>query len=240
MSMPKSELSGALQDPVTPQARVEIVQHIWRDRAGSLFRDTHLDWDAFFAYYTHECNVALFNQGAHIAARTHHDLLRTAHLLEDESTENEISEMLRQTLTTQRCPADEKEMLDGSIKLAARVLAMVSIGPLGPEISGRLSLPWSQGSFQDAVHGYFNDPQEIDLDPKDNIIGTDLTCHTIERVSGIEVVPTDNVLDHLRLVEGDKKVCIFHHASFLKTMIAVKRSVHVLGHRGATLTVGNE
>jgi hypothetical protein len=223
MSMPKSELSEALQDPVTPQARAEIVQHLWRNRTRTLSRHSDLDWDAYFAYYSRECNVALTDQGSHLSARTHRDLLKIAHLLEDEPTEDEIRERLRTTLTAPRCLADKKKMLDGSVKLAARVLAMVNIGPLPSEISGKLSLPWSQGSFQDAVHAYFNDPPEIDLDPKDDVIGTDLTCHTIERVSCIEIVPTDNLLDHLRLVEGDRKVCVFHHASFLKTMIAMER-----------------
>jgi hypothetical protein len=223
MTNSRPELSGALQDPVTSQVRFDIVNHLWRSRAGALSRHNEFDWDAYFAYYTRECTAALIDEGSHLSARSHQHLLNIAHLLEDESTEEETRRKLRQTLTTQRCSADEKKMLDGSIKLAARVLAMVSIGPLPSEISGKHSLPWHQGSFQDAVHSYFKDPPEIDLDPKDDIIGTDLTCHTIERVSGIEVILTDNLVDHLRLVEGDKKLCVFHHASFLKTMIAVER-----------------
>jgi hypothetical protein len=29
-------------------------------------------------------------------------------------------------------------------------------------------------------------------------------------------VPTNNLVDHLRLTDDDTKVCIFNHASFLK------------------------
>jgi hypothetical protein len=114
-------------------------------------------------------------------------------------------------------------MLDGSLKLATRIFAMISIGPLASEISAKHSLPWTQGTFSDAVHDYFNQPPHIELDSKDDVVSKDLTCHSIERMSGIEVLWTDNLLDHLRLVEGDKKLCVFHHASFLRRMMAIER-----------------
>jgi hypothetical protein len=151
-------------------------------------------------------------------------------LLEDAADEEEIRERLRQTLTTQRPMSDEKKMLDGSLKLATRILAMISIGPLPSEISAKHSLPWNQGcSFPEAVHEYFDRLPDIELDPKRDVVGSDLTCYSIERMSGIEVILTDNLLDHLRLVEGDRKLCVFHHASFLRKMIAIESYVSLVG-----------
>lgn len=126
--------------------------------------------------------------------------------------------------------SDEKKMLDGSLKLATRIFAMISIGPLSSEISAKHSLPWNQGcSFPDAVHEYFSQPPDIEVDPENDVIGSDLTCYSIERMSGIEVLLIDNLLDHLRLVKGDKKLCVFHHASFLRKMIATERYVYIVG-----------
>ena len=225
MSTSNGPLDEVLQDPVTPQARMEIVQRLWRGGREASSKPAPFAWDAYFGYYTRECNAALTDEGAHLCSRTHRSLLQVAHLLEDAADEEEIRERLRQTLTTQRTRADEKKMLDGSLKLATRIFAMISIGPLSSEISAKHSLPWTQGTFTDAVHGYFNQPPDIELDPKEDVVSTHLVCHNIERMSGIEVLWTDNLLDHLRLVEGDKKLCVFHHASFLRKMLAIERYV---------------
>ena len=225
MSTLNGALDEVLQDPVTSEARAEIVQRLWRDRRRISSKRHHFAWDAYFGFYTRECNAALTDEGAHLCSRTHRSLLQIAHLLEDATDEEEIRERLRQTLTTRRTIADERKMLDGSLKLATRIFAMISIGPLSSEISAKHSLPWAQGTFKDAVHEYFNQPPDIELDPKENVVSADLVCHNIERMSGIEVLWTDNLLDHLRLVEGDKKLCVFHHASFLRKMMAVERYV---------------
>lgn len=223
MSILNGPLDEVLQNPVTSQAKAEIVQRLWRDQRGTSSKNPHFASDAYFAHYTRECNAALTDEGSHLCSRTHRSLLQVAHLLEDAADKEEIRGRLRQTLTAQRSIVDEKKMLDGSLKLATRIFAMISIGPLSSEISAKHSLPWTQGTFTNAVHEYFNQPPDVELDPKDDDVSKDFTCHSIERMSGIEVLWTDNLLDHLRLVEGDKKLCVFHHASFLREMIAIKR-----------------
>lgn len=52
------------------------------------------------------------------------------------------------------------------------------------------------------------------MDSKNEIIGEDLICYNIERMSGIELIATDNLIDHLRLVERDKKLCLPSHIVF--------------------------
>lgn len=42
------------------------------------------------------------------------------------------------------------------------------------------------------------------------------TGYNIEQIAGIEIVWTDNLADHLRLVESDTKVAIFHHVTTLQ------------------------
>ena len=222
MSTPSSPLCEALQSPVSLQAQAEIISSLWSAGTANLSRSDNADWAAYFAYYTAQCNAALVREGIYLSVRTHEGLLGVARLLEDEPCEADVKQKLRQRLTQQRSEADEKKMLDGSVRLAARLLAMVNVGPLPSELSDRICLPWHQGSLQQAIHDHFNTPPEVNLDAKEDIIATDLTCRNIDRVSGIEMVPTDNLLDHLRLVDKDKKLCVFHHVSFLRRMKAVK------------------
>ncbi|CAO2652016.1 Nn.00g002990.m01.CDS01 [Neocucurbitaria sp. VM-36] len=235
MSKLASPLDEVLQNPVAPQARSDVIHLLWRQQSTAPLRTDDCDWDAYFAYYTKECNAALNNGGIYLSARSHHDLSKIAHLLEDEPCEAEVRQKLRQTFTQQRSLADEKDMLDGSIRLAARLLAMIHIGPLPSEVSARLFVPWNQGSLQHAVHSYFSLPPEIDSDSEHDVIGMDLTCRNIDRISGIEIVPTDNLVDHLRLVDKDKKLCVFHHVSFLRIMKATKNPIFPVGFIDETM-----
>lgn len=222
MSQSNSSLAGALHETATADTRAEIVRHLWKTQTSSPLLFENRDWDAYFSYYARECSAALVDQGKHISIRTHADLLRTTHLLEDEPSEAEVVEKLRQTLTQRWLPTEEQQMLDGSVRLAARLLLMVNIGPLPSEVTAKLTVAWKQGSLQQSIHDHFGDSPAAVADPKYNIIAVDLTCRNIERVAGIEIVPTDNLVDHLRLVDRDKKLCVFHHVAFLKQMQTVK------------------
>jgi hypothetical protein len=41
-------------------------------------------------------------------------------------------------------------------------------------------------------------------------------ARNLGRIAGIEVYWTNNLFDHLRLIDEDRKVAVFHYASFLK------------------------
>jgi hypothetical protein len=222
MSHHKSSLDEPLHEPITLDARTEIVLRLWRNRTSNTLSFENREWDAYFTYYTRECNLALVDQGIHVSNRTHRDLLTTAHLLEDEQTEDGVRQKLRQSLTQQRLPADEQRMLDGSIKLASRLVLMMNIGSSPSEISGKLALPWTKDSLRETIHDHFNDTTTATTNSNHDVFSTDLTCRNIERIAGIEIVPTDNLMDHLRLVDKDKKLCLFRHVTFLKRMLAVK------------------
>lgn len=218
-------LREPLQSPATARARMMIIDQLWRNKRPTVSRPTDLSWDAYFAYYTKQCCSALVDEGKHLSARAHDDLLRIAHLLEDEPTQDEVKRKIRQTLTQQRPLDDENSMLDGSIKLAARLHSMVDIGPLDSEVSGRISLLWKKGSLKDTVQAHFYASTNMDHD--EALIETDLTARNIASISGIEIVFTDNIADHLRLIARDRKLCIFHHVTFLKWMKFARKYVLV-------------
>ena len=81
---------------------------------------------------------------------------------------------------------------------------------------------WENGTFKDFIEGNFcksriDEPKIIKLEKL-------FTAPNIERIAGISIRWTDNIVDHLRLVEDDSAVVIFHHASFLKWQ---SRFVHI-------------
>jgi hypothetical protein len=141
MSNLVTPLSEVLQNPATPEARAEIVHYLWPDRALASLQTDSLNWNAYFAYYTKQCNAALADEGKYLAARTHQDLIEIAYLLKHEITEDEVKQKIRQTLTQQRLPDKEDKMLDSSIKLATRLFVIVNIRPLPSKVYRALFLP---------------------------------------------------------------------------------------------------
>ena len=235
-------LDEDIRDPVTVQARVAIMQDLWPDRATLSSKELYLVWDAYFEHYTRHCNT-LFppTQSLRKDAITHRELLQFIHLLEgaadrekirklpqDETKRSELARKIQGN--SWRFPAGSgyDATMNDLIVLSARILTMTTLA--GPPVSfdkwrSMCVLPWDIGSLQNAVHSYFNQSPGIPIQSKDDIVGVDLTFYNIERVSGIKMIPTDNLLDHLLLVDEDKKLCVFHHVSFLKRMLATQRYV---------------
>lgn len=226
-STPPHSLALALHEPTDADTRDAIVSRLWASRTSISSPPAlavNLDWHAYFAYYTREGRTSLVDQGMHNAARTHRDVLWIASSLKSLLSRETTRENARSRLLTQsRSPESEGNMVEGCIKLVVRLLTMVNIGALPSELSGKMCLDWSKGSLQDCIHGHFNAVSQADFE--DTIIGSDLTARYIDRVARIEVVPTDNLLDHLRLVDNDCKLCVFHHISFLRYMKAIERQV---------------
>jgi hypothetical protein len=212
----------SLHKPVTSEAEVEIIRRLWPDSSTRPHKQCH-DWSAYFMFYTRECRTGLGDECRRLCVKNHRDILQVAQLLKDEPTKEALGSELRQSFTPHPAFDDEDNLVDGSIKIAARLFAIVNVRSLPYEISGQLSIPWSDGSLHNAVHDYFNTPP--DSDTENVVLGSETTAPNIDRVAKIEIVWTNNLVDHLRLVEKDKKVYVFHHVSFLKHMKEFQRSV---------------
>jgi hypothetical protein len=91
---------------------------------------------------------------------------------------------------------------------------MMDIGILQYGFSGRTQLIWSQGPLRGFIGSYFNTPVTFKQDIKlEKIFNARGLC----RIAGINIIWTNNLADHLLITDDeDKKVAIFHHASFLK------------------------
>jgi hypothetical protein len=219
--MSPSPLSEGLHEAVTSEARLEIIRQLWPSLLPSAQLRKEIDWNSYFSFYNRECNAALVEEGKHLYARSHNDLLQITRLLRTEPTRQEVKLKIRQRFTQHRPIADEEAMLIGSIKLATRILAMTNTGPLANEVSGQRSISWSNEPLHEAVNTHFE--EDLDSEFENYILGSELTARNIDRIAKISIIWTDNLVDHLRLVERDKKLCVFHHASFLRHMEHVQR-----------------
>jgi hypothetical protein len=142
------------------------------------------------------------------------DLVDIVHLLVGSSSRDDI----RTTLCPKINPATSddiaRERLDGSIDLTTRLIVMMDIGVLDLGHTGRDQLPWMGGSLKDCVRGFYDRP--IKLGQVNVKLEKIFTARNLSQIAGIEVEWTENLADHLRLIgDDDKKVAIFHYASFL-------------------------
>jgi hypothetical protein len=192
-----------------------IRQNLWPVSTVEHTGSHNLDWEPYSKYYQDQCNRALHEQGANILVRTHQHVVDIASKLKDGESRDTIKDSLRGLTTTIPKWQDEDEALDNTIDLAARLCFMVNIGANASTVTRCEKLLWTDSSLKDYLETYFSEPHVLSHDSV--CFNRALTAFNMERVAGIKIYWTDNLADHLRVVNDDhKKVAIFHHASFLE------------------------
>lgn len=211
----KTVLDSSLLDlPLSQLTKTAISSEFWdyQHRDQSL-NSIDFDHHSFWAYYNKECARALHNGGRHVALRSHRDVADCIHKLKSGMLRQDIKAELQKKLTTFH--DNEDEMLDNSIDLAASLLMMMSFCGFVYGFSGRSHLCWTDGSLESFVSLYF-DPGTPQLSKENVKMEKIFTARNLCRIAGLEIVWTDNLVDHLRLTDDDRRVHIFHHASFLE------------------------
>ncbi|KAF2434056.1 hypothetical protein EJ08DRAFT_646919 [Tothia fuscella] len=210
----------SLQQPVqtfpdTPEVQRDIIEGFWPRSATLKLQYDQLDWNAYFKYYNSQCIQALHNRGQHVGARTHQDLIDVAQDISGSCTRGDLKELLKAKLRTTKSEEQANELVEGSIDLTTRLLIMMDVGVLRLGYSGRPQIAWRDGTLKECIHAYFADP--IALGHENTRFEQIFTARNITRIGGIKIEWTENLADHLRMVgDNDKKVAVFHYASFLK------------------------
>ena len=209
LSVPPSPLDGDIRCPDIPlQIRFQLLQELW----GPSCKQSAIACEAYFKYYAEQSSQALNDRGRYTSARTHGDVIEVARLLKQPISRNAVLQSLRNSYKLNNRPVDEKA-LNGSINLTARLLLMIEVGTVEFGFSGQTRLPWTTGTLQNCVEDHFGSAPTL----KDHVKLEKLfTARNLGRIAGLKIVWTDNLADHLRLIDDDRKVAIFHHASFLK------------------------
>ena len=210
-SIDQTLLSTCLEAPT----RTTIVDEFWGNLQSTSFYDAEINLDVFWTYYIWKCSHALQDNGRHVAVRTHRDIISVVQYIRAGADREDIREKVRHKLT--RTHNNEEEMLDNTIKLATSLLLMCDCGSSSYSFSGMTVLDWTRGSLLDHLAMCFSGKPTSshgDVKMDKTFIASNLTL-----IAGIEIVWTDNLLDHLRLTNDDTKVHIFYHASFLEQQI---------------------
>lgn len=107
-----------------------------------------------------------------------------------------------------------EENCNHMVDFAARIVAPVNIGTLPNEVKKRRHLEWKTGTLRSLFAEYFNEPPVLAFErlrlPKA------FAAWSLCKVGGIKIRFTDNLADHLLLVDDDAVVMVFHHVSYLK------------------------
>jgi hypothetical protein len=212
-------------------------QHELLEEEGQL--DTF--FEIYFKYYAEQCGIiGRHANGKYSSVETHSDIMDIAHLLQQPLSREEVRNQM--SMSDFLKTADE-EQHDNSINLVARLLLMIKFGDLPHECLGGRSVRWSSGTLSEFVHGYFSRHPAHDLPastpPAYSPTATTNTASTatvstpacthrhiklekqfnalnLRRIAGIRISWTDNLADHLRMMDDDKTIAVFYHASFLE------------------------
>ncbi|KAF2625647.1 hypothetical protein BU25DRAFT_432621 [Macroventuria anomochaeta] len=207
-------LKGALNiSPIDFKTRHAIKEKFWPPTTLPTYQQDSLDWEPYFRYYDRQCQAALVDRGRFVMAKTHQDILDLIHGFDNGLPRESIKESLKLKLST-RGRSNEDEILDGAIDLAARLYLMVNVAVDTRMISVQTRLQWATGDLKQCLQAHFGEPHVLSdsglrLEPT-------FTAANFEYIAGIRVVPTDNLADHLRLMDRDDTVAVFCNVSFLR------------------------
>lgn len=179
----------------------------------------------FSDWFEEQCEAA----ATQVSASTHNDLLQILNYLQSRGTfasRADIADKLCTTSSATRpalglSPDDDR--LNASLTLAARIWLSVSIDSLQRFTTPGYFVCWNRyQSLSEAVHKEFSSKAQTTESVK---LPKVFTAANLEKIAGIQVQWTSNLADHLVLKDDDKKVMLFHQASFLELSKQSKRTL---------------
>lgn len=209
-------LDRSAREPIPPGQRYAVVEALWPMRTPTSVPEWD-DWTAYFQYYTVQCRKAIeWRSGEYTTVRMHSDLVSIAKDLRNGTPKEQILAGLRCLDTQQRSFEAKTNMAEGSLRLCVRLVIMVDIGPISREsYQGTTPLRWNgeQSDIGSLLVSHFQKSSAL---PGRNKFEESFTAFNLQRLAGLEILWTDNLVDHLRLIENDTKLYIFHHVAFLR------------------------
>jgi len=175
--------------------------------------NNELQLEPYFSYYSKQCHLMLGDGGRHIAARRHQDISQIVELFNEQKTLEETVNAIRSSILHLNLP-DEKDMILGSINLAARLYLMMSFGEVPNAFTPERALSWTGASIQDFLKQHL-EPRQV-LSSTSVKLQKIFNARNIQRLAGIKIEWTSDLGLHLRMIHDDERVAIFHNASFLR------------------------
>lgn len=209
---------SVLEDLKSAADRVEVINNLWQNKTPVALEKSK-EWNAFLAYYKDECRLALLDGGDHATIRQHRDIADIAKSLEDGRTKDQLGQDIVASTLQKTQTRKEKElcvMAEGSIRLAVRLVAMIDIGLICPGgIQGYTPLQWANAQL-DLKTTLSNHFEEKTSTAGFSRFGRLFNALNLQRYANLKIRWTNNLNNHLRLVDEDSTLCVFHHVAFLK------------------------
>ena len=208
MSAINSALDARLSPiPIKPPLQQAIIREIFQiDHSANL--------DAYFRdWFEEQCDAAT----GQVSVHTHRETLRIISFLQANLSRADI-------VTKLHVQCDDEDLVAASIDLAARIWLTLSIGTLPNSQSPGTSVAWNDGRLSSTVHSLWSLPQLSDSIK----LPKSFNAANIEKIVGIKIEWTSNLVDHLRLEDDDTKVLIYHQMSFLELHQQDSRLVLIL------------
>ncbi|KAJ2980262.1 hypothetical protein NUW58_g6992 [Xylaria curta] len=175
-------------------------------------RGMDINLEAFWDYYLRTSTLSQHDTRYRVITKTHRDVIEVVKLLKAGATRLDIKQRLRDKLKCKN--NDEEDVLENSIDLAASLLVMCDCG-VSYGCSRNTTIHWEHNSLKEFLTKLF--AAKPILAAERTKFEKSFKAVNLSRIAALEVVWTDNLVDHLRLTDDDTKVHIFHHASFLET-----------------------
>lgn len=193
---------------------LDLVSLLWQPSSsgtGELFNgdtESKLGHEAYCDYFRRQWHLlAIYGDHQPAASRSPQAIARLMEHIRDGKPREEMMDMLR-------LAGAEEEACERSLNLAVRLLVMMRFGLAKHQVAPRRFLRWEQGSLQTFIHGVFNEVPK--LSSEQIRLPKSFDAWSIANIAGIKLAFTDNLADHLLLVDDDTRLLIFHHASFLE------------------------
>ena len=180
--------------PTTPTLQQAFIRQIFQiDHSANL--DAYLDW------VEEQCDAA----AGQVSVQTYREILDIVSYLQANLSRTEIISKLR-------IHCDDEDLIAASIDLAAGIWLTLYIGTLPNSLSPGTSVTWNDGPLSSTVHSLWSLPRLSDS------IKLPKSFHAanFEKIAGIKIEWTSNLIDHLRLEDDDTKVLIYHQLSYLE------------------------
>lgn len=204
----KDPLQILSRQSLSESCKLAIVKGFWLAPSASV------DWskipfDTYFEYFEDQCRLSLHNWDRYdISNLNFSHVVMIANLIQQGKTRVDIEAQLKSD-TDGAC----QELCSEIIDLTVRVLLMIQIGGFRNVLMpGQETLAWGDGPLSNSLNSHFSRDNVL----KDSVdLDKTFTARNVERIAGIRIVWTSNLLDHLRMGDNDTSVALFHHASFL-------------------------
>lgn len=180
-----------------------------------------IDSTAYFKYYNRMCS--LYTKVKPLSNKSHREIIDIVNHLKNDMTRPNLRKLI--------CASNilpDLETADILIDLAVDLLTMSASRFVPSKHSKHYAkLQWEHGPLRDYLLEFFT--VTPNLSNKSVRMRKKFNARMFVAYTGIRIIFTSNLADHLRLTTDDRSLTIFHYASFLKLqqLLVFRYSIYI-------------